>query len=99
MSFDTYQWMAGQIEEKVEEVISGTPPADIKGSTTIRLAVSLITGKWCTKETFTEREAWEMLDEVQRHVVAKHRPKSKFAKWWNAEQAAEAKLPKLKAVE
>lgn len=75
--------MFNQIATKVEEIATGTPPEQIKGSTTVRIAVGLIVGRCLTNTEFEDREAWEMLDDVQKKAVVHHRPKSKFAEWFD----------------
>jgi hypothetical protein len=77
--------MFDQIARKVEEIATGTPPECIKGSTTVRLAVGLIVGRCLNSRKFTDHEAWEMLDNVQKEAVIHHRPKSKFADWFDAD--------------
>lgn len=84
--------MFHQIATKVEEIATGTPPEQIKGSTTVRVAVGLIVGKCLTNVEFSDRQAWEMLDEVQRKAVVHHRPKSKYARWLAKEVADDRRL-------
>ncbi|MGO4569072.1 hypothetical protein AB4Z52_29495 [Rhizobium sp. 2YAF20] len=84
--------MFDQIARKVEEIATGTPPECIKGSTTVRVAVGLIFGKCLTNSEFSDRQAWEMLDEVQKEAVIHHRPKSKYAKWFAKEKAEEERI-------
>lgn len=84
--------MFDQIARKVEEIATGTPPEEIGGSTTVRAAVGLIVGKCLNNVEFSDRQAWGMLDEVQREAVVHHRPKSKYAKWLAKEKAEEERI-------
>jgi hypothetical protein len=83
-----------QIADKVEEIMTGTPPECIKGSTTVRVAVGLIVGKSLTNTHFPDEQSWEMLDEVQKEAVVHHRPRSKYAKWLKKEQAEIKRIAK-----
>lgn len=78
--------MHHQIATKVEEISTGTPPNEIKGSTTVRAAVALITGRKLHQDDFDEDQLWDMLDDVQKRVVVHYRPLSKFAQWFDEEQ-------------
>ncbi len=84
--------MFHQIATKVEEIATGTPPEEIKGSTTVRVAVGLIIGKCLTNVEFSDQQGWEMLDEVQKKAVVHHRPKSKYARWLAKEEAEDRRL-------
>lgn len=70
-----------QIAAKDEELRCGTAPRDISGSTTVRAATGLIAGINLNNTTFTDEDAWSMLDEVQKRTVVHFRPASKYAAW------------------
>ena len=73
--------MFHQIAAKYEDLRRGTAPEEIKGSTTVRAATGLIAGINLNNTTFTDEDAWSMLDEVQKRTVVHFRPVSKYAAW------------------
>lgn len=73
--------MFHQIAAKYEELINSDAPERICGSTTIRAATGLIAGISLNDVTFTDEDAWSMLDEVQKRTVVHFRPVSKYAAW------------------
>lgn len=74
--------MFQQIAAKVEELACGIAPKRITGSTTVRAATGLIAGLGLNNVEFTDGDAWEMLDEIQKRTVVHFRPTSKYAHWF-----------------
>lgn len=73
--------MFRQIATKFEELLCGTAPENIAGSTTVRAATGLIAGMSLNNVNFADEDAWSMLDEVQKRTVVHFRPASKYAAW------------------